>query len=134
MKIDHIGIAVKSLDDAIPKYTRLLGAEPYCIEEVPEQKVKVAMFRVGDANIELLQATADDSPIAKSIERKGEGIHHLALGTESQVADILLRLQSDGFVLIDKEPRLGAEGKEIAFVHPKSLNGVLLELSHTADR
>jgi len=124
--LSHIGIAVKDLDEAIKMYENL-GLTLDSTEEVPSQKLKVAFFTVGDTRIELLAATSDDSPIAKFIEKKGEGIQHIALGVDDLKAE--LKEKSDkGFQLIDKEPRPGAHGADIAFLHPKSTKGVLVEL------
>ena len=126
-KINHIGIAVKSLDDSIPFYRDNLGMALAGIEEVSEQKVRVAMLQVGDSMIELLEPTAEDSPVAKFIEKNGAGIHHIAY----EVADIesaIARLLADGARMIDEKPRHGAHGSRIAFIHPKSSNGVLTEL------
>lgn len=127
-KIEHIGIAVKNLDDAIKKYEKLLETNCYRIEEVSDQKVKTAFFKVGESKIELLEATSPESPIAKFIEKRGEGIHHIAF----EVTDIyskLTELKELNFELIDQSPRIGAEDFLIAFVHPKSTNGVLIEFS-----
>ncbi len=124
-KIDHIGIAVKNLDEAIDLYKKL-GFELKEIEEIPEQKVKVAMLPVGESKIELLEATSEDSPIAKVIEKRGEGIHHIAVNVEN-IEKALENAKSNGLKLIDEKPRIGAGGKKIAFVHPKSTKGVLLE-------
>jgi len=126
-KINHIGIAVKSLDDTIPFYRDNLGMEFKGIEEVPEQKVRVAMLQVGESKIELLEPTSADSPVAKFIEKNGVGIHHIAY----EVADIdvaIAKLTADGVRMIDAQPRSGAHGTRIAFVHPKGSNGVLTEL------
>jgi len=126
-KIDHIGIAVKNLEDQMKFYCEVMGLKCLGTEEVPDQKVKVAMFPVGEVRIELLQPTSEDSPIAKFIEKRGEGIHHLAY----QVTDIennLKRLEEKEIRLIDKEPRVGAGGHKIAFLHPKSTSGVLTEI------
>lgn len=125
--IEHIGIAVKNLDDSIKFYENVLGLKCYAVEEVKDQKVKTAFFMVGQTKIELLESTADDGPIAKFIEKKGEGIHHLAFA-DSNVKESLSEAESKGIQLIDKEPRKGAEGLNIAFLHPKSTNGVLIEL------
>ncbi|MCD6154633.1 MAG: methylmalonyl-CoA epimerase [Candidatus Verstraetearchaeota archaeon] len=125
-KIDHVGIAVKNLDEAI-KVWEELGLKVDEIEEVPEQKVKVAVIKVGESRIELLEATSEDSPIAKFIEKRGEGIHHIALGVEN-IEEHLEKLKQAGYRLIDEKPRIGAGGAKIAFVHPKSVTGVLLEL------
>ncbi len=125
--IEHLGIAVKSFDEAIPFYENILGFKCYAIEEVAEQKVKTAFFKVGQTKIELLEATSDDSPIAKFIEKRGEGIHHMAYHVNG-VAESLKELDAKGIRLIDKTPRKGAEGLDIAFVHPKAAFGVLTEL------
>ena len=117
--IEHLGIAVKSLDEAIPYYENILGMKCYSIEEVADQKVKTAF--------ELLEPTSDESPIAKFIEKRGEGIHHLAFAVEDGVANALAEMEGKGVRLIDKAPRKGAEGLNIAFIHPKSTHGVLTE-------
>ena len=125
--IEHIGIAVKRLEDSIKYYEEVLGLTCYAIEEVPDQKVKTAFFRVGETKIELLESTAPDGPIGKFIEKKGEGIHHLAFavtGLEGQLQDA----STKGVQLIDQQPRKGAEGLNIAFLHPRSTFGVLTEL------
>lgn len=125
--IEHIGIAVKDMDAAIKFYEEVLGLECYSIEEVADQKVRTAFFKVGQTKIELLESTSPDGPIGKFIEKKGEGIHHLAFAVnniEKQLSDAAAK----GVNLIDKEPRKGAEGLDIAFLHPKSTNGVLTEL------
>ena len=125
--IEHHGIAVKSLEAAIPYYEEVLGLKCYAIEEVADQKVKTAFFKVGQTKLELLEPTAEDSPIAKFLEKKGEGIHHLAFATDG-VANALAEVEAKGVRLIDKAPRKGAEGLNIAFLHPKSTIGVLTEL------
>lgn len=125
--IEHLGIAVKSLDEAIPYYENILGMKCYSIEEVADQKVKTAFFKVGQAKLELLEPTSDESPIAKFIEKRGEGIHHLAFAVEDGVANALAEMEGKGVRLIDKAPRKGAEGLNIAFIHPKSTHGVLTE-------
>ncbi len=125
--IEHIGIAVKDLDVAIPLWEKLLGVKCYNIEEVAEQKVKTAFLKIGDVKIELLQSTSEDGPIAKFIEKRGEGIQHLAFASDNIEAE-LERCESEGISLIDKAPRGGAEGLSIAFLHPKSTLGVLTEL------
>ena len=125
-KVDHIGIAVKNLEDVI-KIWENLGLKVEEIEEVPDQKVRTAIFHAGETRIELLEATAEDSPIAKFIEKMGEGIHHIALGVDN-IEEHLEKLKEKGFRLIDEKPRIGAGGAKIAFVHPKSVGGVLLEL------
>jgi methylmalonyl-CoA epimerase len=125
-KLSHVGIAVKDLDAAIAFY-QSLGLECEAVEEVPSQKVKVAFFPVGDTRIELLAPTSEDSPIAKFIEKKGEGIQHVALAVDDLPAE-LQKAEEKGITLIDKTPRPGAHGADIAFLHPKSTFGVLMEL------
>jgi len=126
-KINHIGIAVQSLDTTLPFYRDTLSMPFHGIEEVSEQKVRVAMLGIGESKIELLEPTSIDSPIARFLEKNGPGIHHIAY----QVDDIeaaIARLKSSGARMIDEQPRNGAHGTKIAFVHPKSSNGVLTEL------
>jgi methylmalonyl-CoA/ethylmalonyl-CoA epimerase len=126
-KINHIGIAVKSIDNAIPFYRDNLGMALTGVEEVTEQKVRVAMLQVGESKIELLEPTSEDSPIANFIEKNGGGIHHIAY----EVIDIeaaIAKLLADGMRLIDEKPRNGAHDTLIAFIHPKSSNGILTEL------
>ncbi len=125
--IEHLGIAVKSLDNAIPFYENVLGLKCYAIEEVAEQKVRTAFFRVGDTKIELLESTDPEGPIGKFIEKKGEGIQHVAFAVDG-LQENLDELAEKGILLIDKQPRKGAEGLNIAFLHPKSTFGVLTEL------
>jgi methylmalonyl-CoA/ethylmalonyl-CoA epimerase len=129
-KINHIGIAVKSLDEAV-KFYEVLGIKPYHFEEVESQKVKTAFIKVGDTNIELLEATSDESPIAKFIEKKGEGIHHICYEVDD-VKAVLKQMKSDGLRLIDDEPKAGAHNMIVAFIHPKSTNGVLTEIAQHA--
>ncbi len=124
--IEHLGIAVKSLETAIPYYEQILGMKCYSIEEVKDQKVKTAFFKVGQTKIELLEPTSPDSTIAKFIENKGEGIHHLAFAVPD-TAEALNELSAKGIRLIDAAPRAGAEGLAIGFAHPKSTGGVLTE-------
>jgi methylmalonyl-CoA/ethylmalonyl-CoA epimerase len=124
--IEHIGIAVKDLQTAIPYYENVLGLKCYAIEEVPEQKVKTAFFMVGQTKLELLESTDPEGPIGKFIEKKGEGIHHLAFATKG-LEEALAEAEGKGVQLIDKTPRKGAEGLHIAFLHPKSTGGVLTE-------
>lgn len=126
-KIEHIGIAVKNLEESIQLFEKLLGTNCYKIEEVQDQKVKTAFFKVGETKIELLEATSPDSPIAKYIEKRGEGIHHIAFEVED-IEKKLVELKELNFQLIDEKPRLGAENFLIAFLHPKSVNGVLTEI------
>ncbi|HOA29461.1 MAG: methylmalonyl-CoA epimerase [Candidatus Cloacimonetes bacterium] len=123
--ISHIGIAVKDLDEGIAFYQKL-GLVLEGTEEVPSQMVKVAFFPVGDTRIELLAPTSEESPIAKFIEKKGEGIQHIAFAVED-LPQALKETEEDGIRLIDKEPRPGAHGADIAFLHPKSTSGVLIE-------
>ena len=129
-KIDHIGIAVKDLEEIKTTMSEAFEIFPEFEEEVTDQKVKVIGYHIGDSTIEYLQPTSSDSPIAKYIEKKGAGIHHISYSVEN-LAATLQKLQDKGFQLIDKLPRLGAEGKKIAFVHPKSTNGILIELCET---
>jgi len=124
--IEHIGIAVKNLKEAIPYYENVLGLKCYAIEEVTEQKVKTAFFWVGQTKIELLEATNEESPIFKFIEKKGEGVHHIAFAVEN-LPSALREVEEKSIQLIDKQPRKGAEGLNIAFLHPKSTGGVLTE-------
>ena len=125
--IEHLGIAVKSLDEAIPFWEKQLGLKCYAIEEVKEQKVRTAFFKVGQSKIELLESTDPEGPIGKFIEKKGEGVHHVAFAADGLQAN-LDELAASGVQLIDKTPRKGAEGLNIAFLHPKSTAGVLMEL------
>jgi len=127
LKIDHIGIAVKNLAESSKLY-EMLGILPAGVEEVPEQKVRVSFFPVGDSEIELLESTSPSGPIAKYIEKNGEGIQHMALRVDNLEA-ALAELKANGMRLIDEKPRYGAGGAKIAFVHPKSTGGILLELS-----
>ena len=126
--IEHLGIAVKSLEEAIPYYEQVLGLKCYSIEEVADQKVRTAFFKIGQTKLELLESTDPEGTIAKFIEKKGEGIHHLAFAVEDGVQNALTELEGKGVKLIDKAPRKGAEGLNIAFLHPKSTLGVLTEL------
>lgn len=125
--IEHIGIAVKDLAVAIPLWEKLLGTKCYSIEEVTEQKVRTAFLKIGETKIELLESTAPDGPIAKFIDKRGEGIQHIAFATDG-IEKEMARCEADGINLIDKTPRNGAEGLTIAFLHPKSTLGVLAEL------
>lgn len=125
--IEHIGIAVKSLEESIAYYEGVLGLKCYSIEEVKEQRVKTAFFMVGQTKIELLESTDPEGPVGKFLEKKGEGVHHIAYATTG-LEQALVQMQEKGVTLIDKEPRKGAEGLSIAFLHPKSTHGVLTEL------
>ena len=126
-KIEHIGIAVKSLGQANELFASLFGDEHYKIEAVESEGVSTSFFRLGDTKIELLEATSQDSAIAKFIEKRGEGIHHIAFEVEDIEAE-MQRLQQKGFVLLNEKPKLGADNKLICFLHPKSTQGVLVEL------
>lgn len=126
-KIEHIGIAVKNLEESIKHYENIFGLKCYAIEEVKDQKVRTAFFTLGQTKIELLESTEPDGPIARFIENKGEGIHHIAFATDN-LNDALKEAEGKNIQLINKEPRIGAEGFNIAFLHPKSTNGVLIEL------
>jgi len=131
--IEHIGIAVKNLDESIRFYEEVLGLQCYNIEEVTDQKVRTAFFQVGDTKIELLESTDAEGPISKYIEKKGEGIHHIAYAVEN-IEQKLKTAEEKGIRLIDKAPRKGAEGLDIAFLHPKSTQGVLTELCEDKTR
>lgn len=124
--IEHIGIAVKNLEEAITFYEKVLGLECYSIEEVRDQKVRTAFFKVGQTKIELLESTDPEGPIGKFIEKKGEGIHHIAFA-QADVGAALSNAEKNGVQLIDKSPRKGAEDLNIGFLHPKSTFGVLME-------
>ncbi|HSV76831.1 MAG TPA: methylmalonyl-CoA epimerase [Bacteroidales bacterium] len=125
--IEHIGIAVKNMEESIKFYEEVLGLKCYAIEEVKDQKVKTAFFMLGQTKIELLESTDPEGPIGKFIEKRGEGVHHLAFAAQG-IEGALQSLESKGVLLIDKAPRKGAEGLDIAFLHPKSTQGVLMEL------
>ncbi len=129
-KIEHIGIAVKNLDDAIKFYEEILGLKCYKIEKVDEQKVKTAFFKVGDIKIELLESTDSEGPVGKFIEKRGEGLHHIAFGVNN-LKSSLKELSYKNIKLIDNEPKKGTDNLEIAFIHPKAANGVLTELCET---
>jgi methylmalonyl-CoA/ethylmalonyl-CoA epimerase len=126
-QIEHIGIAVKNLNESIKFYEDILGLKCYAIEEVEDQKVRTAFFMVGETKIELLESTEPESPIDKFIEKKGEGIHHIAFKTKD-IESSLKELKEKNVRLIDEEPRRGAENLNIAFIHPKAANGVLIEV------
>ena len=125
--IEHIGIAVKNLEESIKFYENVLGLKCYALEEVLDQKVKTAFFKVGQTKIELLESTDNEGPIGKFIEKKGEGIHHLAFAVK-EIEGALIDAETKGIQLIDKKPRKGAEGLDIGFLHPKFTFGVLTEL------
>jgi len=124
--IEHLGIAVKSLEESIPYYENLLGLKCYNVEEIADQRVKTAFFLVGATKIELLESTDPEGPIGKFLEKKGEGIHHLAFAVNN-ANDALAEAENQGLLLIDKVARKGAEGMNIGFLHPKSTHGVLIE-------
>ena len=126
-KIEHIGIAVKDLDKSNALFSKLFGEPQYKTEAVESEGVLTSFFKCGPNKIELLQATTEDSPIAKFIDRKGEGIHHIAFAVTDISAEIT-RLKAEGFIVLNEEPKRGADNKLVAFLHPKSTNGVLIEL------
>ncbi len=131
--IEHIGIAVNSIAEAIPFYEKVLGLKCYNIEEVADQRVRTAFFMIGQTKIELLESTDPEGPIGKFIEKRGEGIHHIAYAVES-IEERLREAEEAGIRLIDAAPRRGAEGLSIAFLHPKSTFGVLTELCEDRER
>ena len=126
-KIEHIGIAIKDAAVSVPLFNKLYNTEPYKTEVVESEHVKTIFYQVGPNKMELLEATSPDSAVAKFIEKKGEGIHHIAYDV-SDIYEEMTRLKSEGFVFINEEPKNGADNKLIAFLHPKSTNGVLIEL------
>jgi methylmalonyl-CoA/ethylmalonyl-CoA epimerase len=126
-KIEHIGIAVKSLKDASPLYELLLGQKSYKTEEVISEHVITEFFKVGESKIELLEASSEDSAISRFIHKRGEGIHHIAFAVDDIVKE-MARLKSEGFELLSDTPKMGADNKMVCFVHPKSSHGVLIEL------
>jgi methylmalonyl-CoA epimerase len=129
-KLNHIGIAVKDLDAAAKLFSRLFGTEVSGREEVAEQKVRLAFLRLPDVSLELTEPTSPDSPISRFLEKRGDGIHHLSFEVDDIVRE-LQRLKDEGFTLIDERPRVGAGGHLVAFLHPKSSNGVLIEICQT---
>ena len=126
-KVDHIGIAVRSIETTLPFYTEVLKLPLLGIEEVESQKVRVAFLKAGETKLELLEPTTQESTIAQFIEKRGEGMHHIALGVNS-IEERILEMKENGIRMIDEEPRIGAGGAHIAFMHPKSASGVLVEL------
>lgn len=126
-KIEHLGIAVKNLDESNELFEKLLGVPHYKTEEVESEGVKTSFFMVGESKVELLEATNEDSPIAKFIEKRGEGIHHIAYDVENIRTEVE-RLKKEGFKILNEEPKKGADNKWVVFLHPKSTNGVLVEL------
>ena len=133
LKIEHLGIAVKDLEASNTLYQKLLGQAPYKTETVESEQVSTSFFKIGESKIELLQATGTQSAIAKYIDKKGEGIHHIAFAADS-VSDELARLNNEGISLINNEPRNGAHDMLIAFLHPKSTGGVLMELCQPMEK
>ena len=131
-KIEHIGIAVKDLEKSNKLFARLFGSPHYKIEEVASEGVKTSFFKSGHSKIELLEASNQDSAIAKFIEKKGEGIHHIAFEVSDIISEIA-RLKSEGFIILNETPKKGADNKLVAFLHPKSANGVLIELCQEID-
>ena len=131
--IEHIGIAVRNLDEAIKFYEDTFGLKCYGIEEVKDQKVRTAFFEAGQTKIELLESTDPDGPIGKFIDKRGEGVHHLAFAVKN-IESALSETEEKGIQLIDKQPRKGAEGLDIAFLHPKSTLGVLTELCEKKEK
>ncbi|MGN6419827.1 MAG: methylmalonyl-CoA epimerase [Pseudobacter sp.] len=127
LKVEHIGIAVKNLAASVPLFEKLLNTECYKTEEVDGEKVNTAFFRQGETKIELLESTSEDGVIARFIEKKGEGIHHIAFEVQDIEAE-MKRLQGEGFVLLNEQPKQGADNKLVCFLHPKHTNGVLVEL------
>ena len=132
-KVDHIGIAVHSLEKALPLYESLLGTRAERIEDVAEQKTRVAVLPLGPGRVELLESMEDDSPVARFLARRGQGLHHVCIQVEDIAAE-LQRLRAAGVRLIDQEPRLGAGGCLIAFIHPESAAGVLIEISQAPEK
>jgi methylmalonyl-CoA/ethylmalonyl-CoA epimerase len=132
-RVDHVGIAVPDLEAAVTAFTVLFGRGPDSVEEVPDQKVRTAFFSAGDTNIELLVPTADDSPISSFLAKRGPGIHHICFEVPN-IERALAEYQQQGLRLIDAVPRIGAHGKRIAFLHPKSTGGILIELCEVPRR
>ena len=127
-RIDHLGIAVQSIDEVLPYFENTLGLKCYAIEEVADQKVKTAFLKVGEVKLELLEPTSPESAVAKFLEKGGKGVHHVAFAIEDGVANALAECDVQGIRLIDQKPRPGAEQMNIAFLHPKSTAGILTEL------
>ena len=127
-RIDHLGIAVQSIDEVLPYFENTLGLKCYAIEEVADQKVKTAFLKVGEVKLELLEPTSPESAVAKFMEKGGKGVHHVAFAVEDGVANALAECDAQGIRLIDQKPRPGAEQMSIAFLHPKSTAGILTEL------
>lgn len=127
LKVEHIGIAIRSLKDSIPLFEKLLNTACYKTEEVASEKVNTAFFQKGDTKIELLESTSEDGVIRRFIDKKGEGIHHIAFEVDNIHAE-MQRLKQEGFILLNEEPKNGADNKLVCFLHPKSTNGILVEL------
>ena len=125
-RIEHIGIAVKNLNESIDFYENVLGLKCYKIEQVKDQKIRTAIFKIGESKIELLETTDPEGPIGKFIKDKGEGVHHIAFAV-NKIQDALNEVKSKGVILVDEKPRIGVEDLNIAFLHPKSTHGVLIE-------
>lgn len=132
MKVEHIGIAVKSLSTSVPLFTSILNTECYKTEDVESEKVKTAFFQKGETKVELLESFDQNGVIARFIEKKGEGIHHIAFGVEN-ILEEMARLEKAGFILLNKMPKKGADNKLVCFMHPKETNGVLIELCQNLD-
>lgn len=126
-KIEHIGIAVKNIGESTALFEKLLGVGPYKTEEVPSEGVRTTIFNTGPNKIELLEALSEDSPIAKFLEKRGEGVHHIAFSVEDIEAEVI-RLKAEGFKVLNEVPKKGADNKRVVFLHPKSTSGVLIEL------
>jgi methylmalonyl-CoA/ethylmalonyl-CoA epimerase len=133
IRIEHIGLAVKNIADSNELFKKLFGSSNYKTEQVESEGVSTSFFKIGENKIELLEATSADSPVAKFIEKKGEGIHHIAFEVDDIYKE-MKRLQSEGFTLLSAEPKKGADNKLICFLHPKSTNGVLIELCQEITR
>lgn len=131
--IEHIGIAVKDIKDSTELFSKLLNVAPYKSEEVETEGVETVFFKTGETKVELLAATNEQSPIAKFIDKKGEGIHHIAFEVNN-IDEEIKRLKSEGFILINDQPKNGADNKRIAFLHPKSTNGVLIEICQEKEK
>jgi len=131
-KIEHIGIAVKNIEEANKVYQKLLGVAPYKMEAVESEGVSTSFFQTGESKIELLEATNSESAIAKFIEKKGEGVHHIAFAVKDIKAE-MRRLANEGFTILNKEPKKGADNKLVCFIHPKNTKGVLVELCQEID-
>jgi methylmalonyl-CoA/ethylmalonyl-CoA epimerase len=132
-KIEHIGIAVKNLENSNALFKKLFGSEHYKIEQVESEGVNTSFFMLGETKIELLQATSPESPISRFIEKKGEGIHHIAYAVDD-IMNEMERLKNEGFELLNEQPKNGADNKKICFLHPRSTNGVLVELCQERDK